>query len=64
MAARAGISGLIIADVLPGSAAQKAGLRGLDGQRLGDVITHVDGTRIHTLAELAAAATRYGDRVG
>jgi 2-alkenal reductase len=60
MAARAGIGGLIVADVLPGSAAEKAGLRGLEGQRLGDVITHVNGARIQTLAEFAEALSRVG----
>ncbi|MBT5049753.1 MAG: trypsin-like serine protease [Rhodospirillaceae bacterium] len=60
VAARAGIDGLVIADVLPGSAARKAGLRGVDGRQLGDVITHVDGRAIRTLAEFAEALGKVG----
>lgn len=57
MAAGLDLRGVIIAEVLPGSPADKAGLRGLDPVtgRLGDVITHVDGRPVRTVAELAEA---------
>ncbi|MDA0652142.1 MAG: trypsin-like peptidase domain-containing protein [Proteobacteria bacterium] len=60
IAARVGASGLIIADVLSGSAAQKAGLRGVAGQVIGDVITHVNGQPVRTLAEFAEALGKVG----
>lgn len=60
VAARIGVNGLIIADVLSGSAAAKAGLVGVSGQNLGDVITHVDGRSVRTLAEFAEALGKVG----
>ena len=60
IAARIGVNGLIIADVLSGSGAAKAGLQGVDGQRIGDVITHVDGRPVRTLAEFAEALGKVG----
>ncbi len=60
IAARVGASGLIIADVLSGSAAQKAGLQGVAGQVIGDVITHVNGQPVRTLAEFAEALGKVG----
>ncbi len=61
-AARLGIDGIVIVEVLPGGAAAAAGLRGVDPvtQGLGDVITHVEGTRVRTIAELAAELDRIG----
>ena len=54
--------GVVVAEVVPGSAADRAGLRGLDlrARRLGDVITHVDGRRARTVAELAEALRAAG----
>ncbi|HEX6010251.1 MAG TPA: trypsin-like peptidase domain-containing protein [Geminicoccaceae bacterium] len=54
--------GVVIAEVVPGSAADRAGLRGLDlrARRLGDVITHIDGRRVRTVAELAEALRAAG----
>jgi 2-alkenal reductase len=63
-AAAAGLDapGIIVADVLPGSAAERAGLRGIDRRAglLGDVITHVDGRPVRTLAEFAEALSERG----
>jgi 2-alkenal reductase len=63
-AAAAGLDvpGIIVADVMPGSPAERAGLRGIDRQagRLGDVITHVEGRRVRTLAEFADALRERG----
>jgi 2-alkenal reductase len=62
VAARLHVSGLVVAEVLPGSAAAMAGLQGLDqaGGGLGDVITHVDGRPVHTLAEFAEQLEKVG----
>ncbi|MBM3487977.1 MAG: trypsin-like serine protease [Alphaproteobacteria bacterium] len=56
-AARSSVAGLVIAEVQPGSAAARAGLRGIDrpSRRIGDVITHVDGKPVRTIAEFAHA---------
>jgi 2-alkenal reductase len=61
-AARLGVDGIVIVDVLPEGTAARAGLRGVDpgSQRLGDVITHVDGVRVRTVAEFAAELERLG----
>jgi S1-C subfamily serine protease len=56
VARRAGIDGVAILDVRPGTPAAKAGLRGLTmtgrGAVVGDVIVKVDDTRIHTYDDL------------
>lgn len=61
-AARLGIVGLVIVEVVPGSAAARAGLKGIDlrAERLGDIITHVDGKPVQTIAEFATALTKAG----
>lgn len=62
VAARIGVEGIVIVNVLPDGSAAKAGLRGIDratGQ-IGDVITQVDGKPVRTIAELAAALDRIG----
>ncbi len=60
--ARLGLTGIVIADVIPGSSAEDAGLTGLDRRtgRLGDVITEVNGRPIRTIAEFAAALDEIG----
>jgi len=61
VAARLGVTGLIIADVLPGTSSAKAGLVGLvNGRRLGDIVTHVNGARIETLAEFTKELRKVG----
>ena len=60
LAARVGADGLVVADVLTGGAGARAGLTGVSGRRIADVITHVDGTRVHTLAEFAGALGKVG----
>lgn len=61
-AARAGIEGIIVVDVLEGGSAATAGLIGIDRQRqtLGDVITHVNGKQVRTIAEFATELDRVG----
>lgn len=70
IATRWGIKGLVIAKVLPGSMADKAGLQGLEETktgriRLGDVITTIDGEAIRTYDDLARLLDRHnvGDRI-
>lgn len=60
--ARLGLPGIVIAEVLPGSTAEDAGLEGVDRRRgsLGDIITKVDGRRVQTVTEFAAALDRAG----
>ncbi len=60
--ARLGIRGIVIAEVLPRSSAEGAGLEGLDRRSgwLGDVITEVNGRRVQSLAEFAAALEEAG----
>lgn len=61
MAARAGIRGVAIHSVRPGSSAARAGLAGLDARGLiGDVIVAVDGREIASLAELFLALEQVG----
>ena len=61
-AARAGVEGVVIARTVPGSAAERAGLRGIDpnGRRLGDVIVGVNGKPVRRLADLAEELERVG----
>jgi S1-C subfamily serine protease len=68
---RLGISGPLIIQVVPGSAAEKAGLRGTkvdeDGQisQLGDVIVAVDGKPVKSASELQSILGKHepGDKV-
>jgi 2-alkenal reductase len=56
------VPGIVVARVVPGSAADRAGLRGIDPAAglIGDVITHVNGRPVRTVAELALALTEAG----
>ena len=61
-ATRAGVEGVVIARTVPGSAAERAGLRGIDpnGRRLGDVIVGVNGKPVRRLPDLAEELERVG----
>lgn len=59
--ARAGVTGVVVQGVVPGSSAAAAGLRGVDGAgRIGDIITAVDGKPVKNLAELASSLEQTG----
>lgn len=61
MAARAGIRGIVIRDVRPGGAAQRAGLQGLGPNgALGDVIVAANGRPVNLLSELTSELERVG----
>src|SRR5436305_6864988 len=54
LATRLGVEGVIVVRTVPGSPAERAGLRGVDTgrQTLGDVIIGVDGKQVHRLTDL------------
>ena len=61
IAARLGVTGLIVADVLPGTSAAKAGLMGVvNGRQIGDVVTAVNSVPVKTLAEFATELRKFG----
>jgi S1-C subfamily serine protease len=61
-ATRAGVEGVVIVRTVPGSSADRAGLRGIDPNRrtLGDVIVGVDGKPVHRLPDLTDEFERVG----
>jgi 2-alkenal reductase len=60
-AARAGVVGVVIAQVLPRSPAEAAGLAGIDRQgQVGDVITAIDGRPVRSLGDLTVALDLLG----
>ena len=61
-ATRAGVEGVVIARTVPGSAAERAGLRGIDSGtgRLGDVIVGVNSKPVRRLADLTQALEQLG----
>ncbi|MCG6940899.1 MAG: trypsin-like peptidase domain-containing protein [Thiohalocapsa sp.] len=61
-AAHLGVNGVVVAAVLPGSPAQKAGLEGIDTStgQLGDVITQADGEQVQDIADLASVLEKVG----
>jgi 2-alkenal reductase len=62
VAARSGYEGLVVADVLPGSAAERAGIRGFDrrARRLGDIITEANGRPVYSISDLAEVLEEIG----
>jgi 2-alkenal reductase len=60
--ARAGITGVVIAQIVPGSPAERAGLKPYDRRtrELGDVIVAVNGRPIESLPTLGAELDRVG----
>jgi 2-alkenal reductase len=61
-ATRAGVEGVVIVRTIPGSAAERAGLRGIDTatRQLGDVIVGVNGKPVRRLPDLAEELERVG----
>src|SRR5262249_36446085 len=61
-ATRAGIEGVVIVRVAPGSPAERAGLRGVDPstRQLGDIIVGVDGKPVRRLPDLTDELERGG----
>lgn len=60
--ARLGLSGIVIAEIQPGSSAEAAGLEGTDRRsgRLGDMIIAVNARQVRSIAELAALLEEAG----
>jgi len=61
-ATRAGVEGVVILRTVPGSAAERAGLRGMDTKtgKPGDVIVGVNGKPVRRLADLTQELERVG----
>lgn len=61
-AARLGANGLVVTRVLPGSAAEQAGLQAADLERrtLGDIITLVNGAAVRSVSAFAAELAEAG----
>jgi len=61
-ATRAGVQGVVIYRTVPGSSAERAGLRGMDANtgKLGDVIVGVNGKPVRRLADLTQELERVG----
>jgi 2-alkenal reductase len=59
---RLGIEGLVVVNVVPGSPAAKAGLRGVDQAtgELGDIIITADGKDVRSLADLTSVLEAKG----
>jgi 2-alkenal reductase len=62
LVSRAGVTGVVIASVVPGTPAAEAGLKPIDAQRrdLGDVIVAVNGRIVESLPAFAAELDRVG----
>jgi 2-alkenal reductase len=62
LSGRLGIEGVIVAEVVPDSPADRAGLRGIDYQRgsIGDVIVAVNGEEVNTLPDLVRLLEEVG----
>jgi len=62
VAAQLGVQGVLIAEVVPGSPAARAGLRGIDRTtgEIGDVIVAANGQPVRRLADLTGVLERVG----
>jgi S1-C subfamily serine protease len=64
LARRIGVEGVVVQEVVPGTPAERAGLRGLEVNRrrvvLGDVVVGVDGKAVTTFDDLAYALETAG----
>jgi S1-C subfamily serine protease len=62
VATRLGVEGIVIVRTVPGSPAERAGLRGVDMARnqIGDVIVGVDGKPVHRLTDLTDELEQVG----
>jgi 2-alkenal reductase len=61
-AARLGVEGVVIVRIVPGSPAERAGLRGVDPRsgEVGDIIVGVNGLPVRRLSDLTAELERTG----
>jgi 2-alkenal reductase len=60
MAARTGLKGVIVHSVRPGSSAQRAGIIGIEGLQIGDVIVAAGGKPVANVVELSVALEAVG----
>jgi 2-alkenal reductase len=62
LTARLGIEGVVVADTVPGSPAERAGLQGIDTSNweIGDVIVAVNGKSVHRMPDLNDQLERTG----
>jgi S1-C subfamily serine protease len=62
LAARLGVDGVVVVRTVPGSPAQKAGIKGVDlnADALGDVIVAANGAPVHKLSDLVDQVEKAG----
>ena len=62
LASQLGVQGVVIADVVPGTPAAKAGLQGINPNTgtVGDIITAVNGQSVNTVAQLSGLLDSVG----